>query len=120
MAALIKGSTQEVRMPMTYREGINFRKRIHHLRSRMVEDDHPQKEIASRTRIQLLWGPKAGLPPTEEVRSSKGVRRPLDPEAPSVVVLSPHDSEFDDVLARAGITTDLSDDPLSEFPLKPR
>lgn len=117
MAALLRGATQTVRIPTTYRLGVQFRRRVHQLRGRMKEEGHPEYALAARTKVQLLFGPEAGLEPVPTRRGpgTRHILHPEDPSVPAVLVLSPHDSEFTSLLSKAGISADLSE----EKPLVP-
>lgn len=115
MAALLRGGREELKLATTYRLGSVFRRRVHQLRARLREINHPEYPIAARTKVQLMWGKRAGLPPVDETRNRNGVTRPIDPDAPALLILSPRDSEFTDILSQAGVHTDLTADPLASI-----
>lgn len=116
LAALVKGSREPVTVKVPYRTAIALTQRLNKLRYIMQHKGHSLYSIVARVKITTAWGERAGLPPADEVRSRKNVARPVDPEAPSVLTLSPHDSEFTDALRAAGVApVELRDDPIEEI-----
>lgn len=129
MAALLHGSTKEFRFPLPFRDAVKFRRRIHMLRTRMREEDHPQRQLVERARVSIVWGKEAGQPEPELRRTDNSNRVPVDLDTPCVVVIKPYDVEFQAALTAAGVDikvdvgTDLHlpsgerevDDPLASF-----
>lgn|SRR5262245_16675457 len=96
-AALLAASTKEVRIPMTYRQGVRFRQRIHQMREAMRLSRHPKYETCTRVRIGIEL-------PSDCVTMKSGRHRvPTDRGIMVTVVLSPNDSEFSDILSKAGV-----------------
>src|SRR5687768_4773528 len=87
MTALLAGSKGEVRLPMPYRTAVNFRRRIHQLRARMREENHPQRGLVERAQVRILWGKDAGLDPVELKRTDNSNKTPVDLDAPAIVLL---------------------------------
>lgn len=107
MAALMQGSTKEFRFELPYNDAIKFRRRIHQLRSRMREENHPQRFLVERARVQVLWGKEAGFAEDPEMRRlDNGGRAPRDLRAPACVVIKPYDTEFGEALRKAGVNID--------------
>lgn len=100
--ALIEGSKRRLEVKdVTYREAVKFRQRCHQLRHRMRIEGHQLAEIVAKTRLSIVWD-KAIVETL--YTSKKRVGYPKDPEAKVTLVIEPHDSEFRDALAAAGIT----------------
>lgn len=103
LAALIKGGREEVRIPFPqYRQASYFRARLHQLRNVMRSENHPMASVASKARVILLYGEKAGLAPVPD----SGPKGPKDRSVPAVIVIKPQDAEFATILAAAGVTAD--------------
>lgn len=117
MAALTKGSQEEYSITLpSYRDAVRFQQRIHMLRKRMREEQHPLYTVAARVHISLAWGIDAGFPEVATTVIGKGNRVPVDRSAKTKVTLKPRDSEFTAALLEAGISKEeLKDDPLQEM-----
>ena len=112
MAALLKGSREKLTLEFpAYRSAVYFMARIHLLRKQMREANHPEYNIAARARVSLSFGPDAGYPEVEIKLDSQGGKRPVDREVPAKITISPHDSEFGDVLKNAGVEIMARNDP---------
>lgn len=102
LAALIRGSKERLEIPFPqYRLAFPFTRRLSQLRSQMRLQSHPLANVVARCKITIIWPPD-----TATIVSEKRVHRPRDSASPCTVVLLPRDSEFSDVLKRAGITSD--------------
>jgi len=115
-SALIKGSREKVKIgPTPYRIALKLQYRINHLRAAMQTESHEHAALVLRARTSISW------PEDTAVSVSRNrVKTPVDRNTPCMVVIEPHDSEFGTLLKAAGIspaTTELSSDPLDEFPL---
>lgn len=117
-AALISGSRRRIELEFpSYRGAIHFVSRVHLLRKNMREAKHEQYPIAARVRVSVLFGPAAGYPKVPTKLNTQGSERPLDRTVPAKVILSPHDSEFSEVLKKAGVTVvEREPDALPEVP----
>lgn len=115
MAALIAGTQRRIVLLFEGADGdgkrraTKFQHRIHTLRSRMREENHPDHEIAARATVSLYWGPKAVSEASDKVPSDwkddhLGKRG-------AVIIIRPKDSEFDDILRNIGV-----DVPKTEAP----
>lgn len=104
MAALLKGGLERIVIPFFGPEGKkkahNFQRRIHTMRRRMADVQHPNYMVATRARVSLFWGesaykidPKQFLDFKEDYNGHRG----------AVIVIQPHDMEFRDVLTKAGV-----------------
>jgi len=114
LTALTEGGRRKIELSLSYRDAVSLRARLYKLRNLMVSDKHPLAEIVAKARIQILWGPRIGLPPVDELVSSKNVSRPRDPGTECRLIISPHDSEFAEALRKAGVQVpDLHNDPLT-------
>lgn len=97
LAALLKGATEEVRVPMNWRQAIRFRQRVHQMREAMRRTSHPKYELCTKVRIGIE------LPPGTPTVKSGRHKVPSDPGIKVTLVLSPNDSEFGPLLAAAGV-----------------
>lgn len=122
MTALVAGGQREVIIPFDNlsniegsgkRRGHKFQQRIHMLRQRMRELEHPDYKFAARARVSLFWGDRAAAELGDKFASFAGDDRGL---RGAVVVIRPHDSEFSDILTKAGVTS-LPQSPSGDAPL---
>jgi len=97
--ALIEGSKRKITIPTDYRTAVKFRIRVHQLRHRLREDAHPLYGIAARTKVTIEWDETK----VETIVSRKKVHFPKNPLAPVTLTIAPHDSQFSEALAAAGI-----------------
>jgi hypothetical protein len=104
MTALLKGGRERLAIPFAGPDGAGkrkahmFQRRIHTLRQRMRQENHPDYMLATRARVSLFWGERAvdeGGPPEW--------REDPDGHLGALIVIRPHDSEFSDILSQAGI-----------------
>lgn len=115
MALLIKASRERVEVPcesMTQMK--NLQMRIQMLRGAMNRERHPQYVIATRVHTSCQWD-------FDKHPSTKKTQFPRNAEN-CRLVLYPRDSQFADILAKAGVTTDdikAVDDILAEEPAAP-
>lgn len=114
MQALLRGAREEFTVgPLPYRQAIQFMQRLNKLRQAMMNENHVQYPIVARTKITVVWGEKAGLPPVEEKLSSRNVPSPRDINVLAKLIIRPHDSEFNKVLIDSGIdAASLKEDPI--------
>lgn len=106
MALLIKGSTQEVRVPCETRQQMRaLQARIHMLRGAMAREKHPQYEVVTRARTSQSW------------KLMEGTNEACD----FALYVRPQDSQFSSILQKAGVTVTVEDKdllaPPSEEPL---
>lgn len=101
LAALLRGATEPLVLPMPYKLGVRFRLRVHQLREAMRCTNHEKYKLCARVRVTIEW--PLGTP-TE--KSGRHII-PSDRNTMCVVTLKPNDTEFADLLLSAGI------DPLS-------
>jgi hypothetical protein len=115
MQALIRGGREKVVIPFPgengdgKRKAHSFQRRIHTLRSRMRQEEHPDYMIATRAKVSIMWGEKAteyGHPEWKD--DDQGQRGAL-------IVIRPQDSEFEDELAKM-VVSDL-DEVLAPAPV---
>lgn len=105
---LIKGSREEVKVIGPYRKAVKFRQRLYQLRAVMRDTKHPLYRNVASAYISITWESTV-----EEVVSSKNVKHPRDIEAEVTVTIQPQDSQFRDMLLKAGMKeADLQSDPL--------
>lgn len=91
-----RGATVTLSFPRR-KDATRFRMRVHMLRQRMREADHPEYKMAAKARLSLHW------------ENGKG------PNDPATLVGKPFDSEFADILKTAGVgAPELKTDPLNE------
>lgn len=111
MELLIRGSKEEVRVPCDSMKQMKFlQMRIQTLRGAMAKERHPQYAIATRARVTCEWNFK-------KHPSRKGLQFPPEAEE-CVLVIRPQDSQFSEILAKAGITvSDGASTVLDELPL---
>lgn len=118
LAALCKGSLERVVIPFLGAGGIGrrlaitFQRRIHTLRQRLRASGHPQYTLTTRAKVSVFWGHRAveeGLVPAQD-RAAWNNDHAGDLGA--YVVIQPRDSEFTEILARAGIS--IARSPLSD------
>jgi len=100
-AILLKAATTRIEYRMSYRRATNFRMRLHQLRHAMRLSSHEHYGLVSRVRITVRW--PEGTPTLKADRNEV----PRDRSTTCEVVLQPNDSEFDDLLAEAGIQLNL-------------
>lgn len=102
MALLIKGSQEKVVLTFEGEHGRRKAKhlqlRIQTLRARMREERHPDYRITMRAKVSVMWGERAVKEnaPVDWKEDEMGYRGAL-------LVVRPHDSEFSDAIAKAGV-----------------
>ena len=104
MAVLLKGSREKVILRFEGPDGEgkrrahSFHRRIHTLRSKMREENHPDHALAARALCSIYWGARAVTEgaPTSWAPDFSG-------RMGALIVIRPRDSEFDDVLKQAGV-----------------
>ena len=107
MAALVEGSRKKIVLKFEGANGVGkrlahgFHRRIHTLRARMRDLDHPDYTIASKALVSIFWGDRAveegeGKVPASWSSDVSGHRG-------AIIVIKPRDSEFESVLREAGI-----------------
>lgn len=113
---LVRGAQKEISIPCPSMKFMkNLQMRIHLLRGAMQRAKHPQYDLATRARTSCRWDFK-------RFPSTKHRQFPSDAEE-CVLVISPNDSQFTDVLKAAGITvSEASKNIMDEVdvPLAPR
>lgn len=96
-ALLIRAATTQVQFPLSYRRATRLRQRLHQLRESMRRSAHEHYELVSRVRITIRW-------PDDTPTQKKGrTDVPTNINVECEVTLQPNDSEFGDLLERAGI-----------------
>lgn len=107
MAALVAGGRGRVVIKFEQGDGVGkkfahtFQRRIHTLRQRMRELNHPDYAVAMRAQVRLVWGPKAvkeGASPSW-IPDDRGIKG-------AWVIITPRDSEFNSALAASGVHVD--------------
>jgi hypothetical protein len=84
LAALVKGGASPLELVcIDSKVATKLVQRLYTLRKRMREENHPQADLAQRAKVS----------------NQKGGKRL------NVITISPHDWEFKDILAKAGIQT---------------
>lgn len=112
MKALVRGSREKVILTFDGADGSGkkrahgFQRRIHTLRQRMRQLNHPDYVLATRAKCSILWGEKAAQYGKKEWEADDQGQRG------ALIVIQPHDSEFDDVLAEAKYLS--ADKPLAD------
>src|SRR5687768_1864831 len=105
MQLLIEGSQREVKVPCdSMAQMKHLQHRIHSLRGAMARERHPQYAIATRAKTALTWNKEAfpGKFPREATNC--------------ILTIAPHDSQFKDLLEKAGVTvTPAARDVLEEI-----
>lgn len=105
LASLIRGSNSELKLEGSYKQMVVLRRRLHELRAAMRERRHDLYHIVQKAQLEITW------PADTPVRTSrKGVKYPVNNNAPVTLRISPHDSEFADIFKRAGVTAHQLDD----------
>lgn len=106
LQVLIEGAQRPVEIPFPDQRTMkHFQMRIHMLRGAMQREAHPQFALATRARTSRSWNREKGK------------------DAECVLTVRPNDSQFTDILDRAGIkTSPHTRDLLTETPapLAPR
>ena len=116
MQALLRGAKERFELVLPYREAVRFAMRINSLRRAMYDESHSEATLVQKTRVRVRWGEAGGFDKTPEKHSSRNVPFPVDREAPSRLIIEPHDSEFTEALLKAGIEADkLKSDPLADY-----
>jgi hypothetical protein len=88
LAVLLKGSREQVRIPCPDQRTMqHVQARIHALRTAMRRENHPQYTIVTRARTSRTW--------------DRG-----RPDSNCVLVIQPHDVQFDPLIKAAGVDTD--------------
>lgn len=107
MAVWLKGAREEVRLEFPNKKlAQQFQLRLQMLRGAMQREDHPHKELVQRARTSLRTGEKAG---SDYANDPDGKRYAL-------LVVYPADSQFDDVLKKAGVVVTENDAALLDNP----
>lgn len=104
---LLKGSIQRIELKgIKRRVGHRLQQRLNMLRSRMLALNHPDHKIVARARVSLIWGKR--LDPD----STYGGK---DMDQPAMLVVAPHDSDFTDIIKKAGVEVrDITTPPTAE------
>lgn len=93
MELLIQGSQRRVEIPCeNMKQMKHLQMRIHTLRGAMARERHPQYALATRARTSCTWD------------HEKFPGRFPKNATNCVLVIAPNDSQFSDILAKAGIT----------------
>lgn len=83
------------------RDAESLRARLHTLRSKMREQDHPEFHVAARVKISIIADEQG----------------PSGRDKPARMILRQRDSEFASIIRdQANINTSLDRDPLDDFP----
>ena len=108
MAALLQGAAHDYSIQMPWKIAVRFRQRVYQLRAAMRAEKHEKLDLVSRVRIIVSW-PK-GTRLTKVAGNS--FEYPHDPNTECTVRIAPADSEFADILNKAGITPHLGTDDI--------
>lgn len=88
LAALLKGSVERVEIPCpSMRVMMALQMRIQMLRGAMARENHEQYALVTRARTSRTW---------DKEKDPKGDRT-------SVLVIQPNDSQFTDLITKAGV-----------------
>lgn len=99
MALLIKASRERIEVPCQSMNQMKaLQMRIHSLRGSMGREKHPQYALVTRVHTSCTWD-------FEKFPSTKAKQFPKN-ATDCKLVLYPKDSQFTDILNRAGITVD--------------
>jgi hypothetical protein len=107
LAALLKGAVEKVEIPCPDQRTMQWLQlRIQTLRGAMEREGHPQYALVTRARTARSWNQKKGL------------------DVDCKLIIQPHDSQFSDILTKAGIAAtdhdrDLLDDVDGDAPTAP-
>lgn len=100
---LIKASRQRVEVEFpTWNLGLRCQQRIHMLRAAMQREGHEKYLIVSKVRTSLLWGSRAGYTDVNN-KKVRNTTTPADKLCPAKLVLQPQDSEFNELIRKAGV-----------------
>lgn len=89
LATLLKGATERVEIPCpSMRVMMALQMRLQMLRGAMGRENHEQYPLVTRARTSRTW---------DKESDPKGDRT-------SVLVIQPNDSQFNDILTKAGVT----------------
>ena len=108
LAALLRGATEMVQLPISYKLSIRLRLRIHQLREAMRKAAHPQYHLVARVRVTIQWPPD-----TKTVKQGRH-NIPEDRNTKCLVTLQPNDAEFADLHREAGVDPQLGSEPITE------
>lgn len=115
MSALLRGGRQRVVLKFLGANGKalahSFQRRIHTLRQRMRQEDHPHYILAAKAKVSIMWGEKAiefGAPEDwlDDANGKKG----------AFIVVQPHDIEFRSILEDAGLAMPPVEPTITEEP----
>jgi hypothetical protein len=96
--ALVEGSKRRIELLMPYNDAVRLRLRIHRLRSQMRKEGHQLYGLVLKAELRIE------LPPNIPTKvSSRGVHTPVDKTTVVKLVMSPRDSDFADILSKAGV-----------------
>lgn len=103
LEVLIAGAQRRVEIPFPDQRTMkHFQMRIHMLRGAMSRENHAQYSLATRARTSRSWNREKGK------------------DVECVLTIQPNDSQFGDILTRAGITPSQNTrDILTETPAPP-
>lgn len=103
LEVLIAGAQREVKIPFPDQRTMkHFQMRIHMLRGAMSREGHSQYLLATRARTSRTWNREKGK------------------DVDCVLIVQPNDSQFTDILAKAGIKpSQNTHDILTETPPPP-
>lgn len=109
---LIEGSKRKIVVETSYTTAVKFRMRIHQLRNRMREENHPLYRVAAKTKLSIQWDEVT----TNTVRGKRGLKYPSDRRTKVKLIIEPHDNEFSDLLAAQGVNVKA---PIDDLLTKP-
>lgn len=97
LSALMKGATDGLTLEMPFKLAVRFRLRIHQMRESMRRSGHEKYNLVARVRVQIAW--PEDTPVSKQGRHSV----PVDRNVKCKVTLRPNDTEFADLLQKAGV-----------------
>jgi glycine cleavage system aminomethyltransferase T len=97
---LIEGTRRRVVVPCTFGTATRLRLRLHQLRTRMRELNHPLYPIAAKCKVTIEWD--ENKVPTHV--GARGLKYPSSGKTAQVqLVVAPHDDDFAKILTTAGV-----------------
>jgi len=106
LSALTHGAREEIKLPLSYRNAVYFRSRLHQLRAVMRETKHPLASLVVKTRISIDWDTDKH----QTLYTRRKAPYPVDRNIPVTLTIRPHDSDFTSVLKAAGVDVDKAED----------
>lgn len=97
MAALVKGSREEITIPCPDAKTLLFlQNRIHMLRGAMGREKHPNYGLVQRARTSRMWDEPDGKRVAKPTKSASNFR----------LIIRPNDQQFASMIKAAGVVVD--------------